>query len=188
MPTIFRHPASYSFERQVFVLKFLSIPLLVAYSLPAFAQTDPAAAFGAREGIEDVALSPDGKQLAFIVPGTGQSSALFVVPVDKSAPPRRVTGASGNPERLRYCYWVSNARLLCSIYVIQKAAGYVVDATRLVAVDAAGGNIKWVSKRDNENAFYYSTYGGSLVDLLPGQDGAVLVTRAIVPQQSRRCG
>ena len=166
------------------MLKFLTVAVLAAYSLPAAAQTDPAAAFGAREGIEDIALSPDGKQIAFIAPGTGQSSALFVVPVDKSAPPRRVTGASGSPERLRYCFWVSNARLLCSIYVIQKAAGYVVGATRLVAVDAAGGNIKLVSKRDNSNAFYYSTYGGSLVDLLPGQDGAVLVARSYVPQES----
>ena len=142
------------------------------------------AAFGAREGIEDIALSPDGKQIAFVAPGTGQSSALFVVPVDKSAPPRRVTGASGSPERLTGCWWVSNARLLCSIYVIQKAAGYVVAASRLVAVDAAGGNIKLVSKRDNGNAFYYSTYGGSLVDLLPGQDGSVLVARSYVPQES----
>jgi dipeptidyl aminopeptidase/acylaminoacyl peptidase len=157
---------------------------LAAVSAPAFSQSDMAAAFGAREGIEDISLSPDGKQIAFLAPGTGQSSALFVVPVDKSTPPRRVTGASGTPERLRYCWWVSNTRLLCSIYVIQKAAGYVVDATRLVAVDAAGGNIKLVSKRDNENAFYYSTYGGNLVDLLPGQDGAVLVARAYVPQQS----
>lgn len=156
--------------------------LLVA--TPAMAQVDPAAAFGAREGIEDIALSPDGKQVAFVAPGTGQSSALFVVPVDKSSPPRRVTGASGDPERLRYCYWVSNARLLCSIYVIQKAAGYVVAASRLFAVDAAGGNVKLVSKRDNSNAFYFATYGGGLVDLLPGQDGAVLIERAYVPQQS----
>ena len=156
--------------------------LLVA--TPAMAQVDPAAAFGARQGIEDIALSPDGKQVAFVTPGTGQSSALFVVPVDKSSPPYRVTGASGDPERLRYCYWVSNARLLCSICVIQKASGYVVAASRLFAVDAAGGNIKMVSKRDNSNAFYYSTYGGRLVDLLPGQDGAILSERAYVPQQS----
>jgi len=156
--------------------------LLVA--TPAMAQTDPAAAFGAREGIEDIALSPDGKQVAFVAPGTGQSSALFVVPVDKSRPPVRVTGASGNPERLRYCYWVSNARLLCSIYLVQKSSGYVVSASRMVAVDAAGGNIKLVSRRDSSNAFYFSTYGGGLVDLLPGQDGAVLVARAYVPEQS----
>ncbi len=166
------------------MLKFALVAALIVYSAPTLAQTDPAAAFGAREGIEDIALSPDGKQIAFLAPGPGQSSVLFVVPVDKSAPPRRVTGASGNPERLSYCWWVSNARLLCSIYVIQKAAGYVVSASRLVAVDAAGGNIKLVSKRDNANAFYYSTYGGNLVDLLPGQDGSVLVARAYVPQES----
>ncbi len=156
----------------------------VSLSTSALAQGDPAAAFGAREGIEDIALSPDGTQIAFIAPGTGQSSALYVVPVDKSAPPRRVTGASGNPERLTSCSWVSNARLLCSIYVIQKAAGYVAAASRLVAVDVAGGNIKLVSRRENASDFYYSTYGGGLVDLLPGQGGSVLVERSYVPQQS----
>ncbi len=166
------------------MLKFLGVAVLAACSTSTFAQTDPAAAFGAREGIEDIALSPDGTQIAFIAPGTGQSSALFVVPVDKSTPPKRVTGATGSPERLTGCYWVSNARLLCSIYVIQKAAGYVVAASRMVAVDSAGGNIKLVSKRDNANAFYYSTYGGNLVDLLPGQDGSVLVARSYVPQES----
>lgn len=160
------------------------VVVAVLTSSSVAAQTDPAAAFGAREGIEDIALSPDGKQIAFIAPGAGQSSALFVVPTDKTSVPRRVTGASGKPERLQYCYWVSNARLLCSIYVIQKAAGYVVAASRLVAVDAAGGNIKLVSQRDNSDAFYYMTYGGGLVDLLPGQDGYVLVERARVPQAS----
>lgn len=160
------------------------LALLAIAPTVASAAADPAAAFGARQGIEDIALSPDGKRIAFVAPGPGQSSALFVTPVDKSTPPMRVTGASGDPERLRYCWWVSNTRLLCSIYVIQRAAGYVVAASRLVAVDAAGGNIKLVSRRENVNDFYYSTYGGDLVDLLPGQDGAVLVARAYVPQKS----
>nr|MBA3897620.1 S9 family peptidase [Sphingomonadaceae bacterium] len=163
---------------------FAGALLLAAAAAPAHAAFDAPAAFGARQGIEDIALSPDGKQIAFVAPGTGQSSALFVVPADKSSAPRRITGASGNPERLLGCWWVSNARLLCSIYVIQRAAGYVVGATRMVAVDAAGGNIRLVSRRDNTDAFYYSTYGGSLVDLLPGQDGSVLVSRSYVPRES----
>ena len=148
------------------------------------ADFDAASAFGAREGIEDIALSPDGTQIAFTAPGAGQSSAIFVAPVDKSKPPVRIIGASGNPERLKGCWWVSNARLLCQIYVVQRAAGYVVGATRLFAVDSDGKNGKLVSRRDNENALYYATYGGGLVDLLPGQDGSVLVERAYVPQTS----
>lgn len=164
--------------------RFLALLALSVAAPAAAAPADPAAAFGARQGVEDIALSPDGKRIAFIAPGNGQSSALFVVPVDKSMPPVRITGASGDPERLLGCWWVSNARLLCSIYVIQRAAGYVVGASRLVAVDAAGGNIKLVSRRENVNDFYYSTYGGGLVDLLPGEDGSVLVSREYVPRQS----
>jgi dipeptidyl aminopeptidase/acylaminoacyl peptidase len=38
-----------------------------------------------------------------------------------------------------------------------------------------------VSRRDSGSAAYVATYGGDLVDLLPGQDGSVLVSRVYVP-------
>src|SRR5687768_10539593 len=76
----------------------------------------PEAAFGARESVQEASLSPDGRRLAFIAPTEGQGSALFTVPVDGSAPPQRALLATGNPERLRECGWVSNSRMACTVY------------------------------------------------------------------------
>jgi acetyl esterase/lipase len=172
-----------SFYRgQVFMLKFFGFVALATCSFPVLAQTDTAAAFGARDGIEDIALSPDGKQVAFVAPGSGQSSAIFVIPVDKSKSPVRVLGASGDPERLRGCWWVSNARLLCTVYSSVRSGGELIDASRLIAVDNDGSNGKMVSRRDSGSALYVARNGGNLVDLLPGQDGAVLVSRVYVPE------
>lgn len=64
---------------------------------------DLAAAFGAREAVREVSLSPDGKQIVFSAPLEGQGSGLYVVPVDGSEKPRRIAVASGAPERIGDC-------------------------------------------------------------------------------------
>lgn len=142
----------------------------------------PEKAFGARESVVSARLSPDGKTMAFLAPTTGAGNALFTVPVDGSSAPRRSLIASGDPERLSSCNWVASDRLVCTVYTTRDEAGYKVGMTRQIAVDAAGGNVKMVSQRDALNAWYFSAYGGSVLDYLPGQDGAVLMARWIVPE------
>lgn len=145
-------------------------------------QLPPEKAFGAREAVTSATLSPDGKMMAFLAPTAKQGNALFTVSVDGSASPARALTASGDPERLTRCNWVSNDRLVCTVYTLRDESGYLVGITRQVAVDATGGNVKVVSQRDAENAWYFSGYGGGVVDWLPGQDGAVLMARWQVPE------
>src|SRR6476661_2013182 len=85
-------------------------------------QLPPEKAFGAREAVWGAALSPDGKTMSFLAPTAGQGNALFTVPVDGSAPPRRALVASGDPERLSKCSWVSNDRLVCNVFTLRQAS------------------------------------------------------------------
>ncbi len=161
------------------------IALAIAASTTSIALAQavpPEKAFGARESVSVARLSPDGGTMAFVAPTTGAGNALFTVPVDGSAPPKRSLMASGDPERLVNCDWVSNDRLVCNVYTTRDESGYKVGLTRQIAVDAAGGNVKMVSQRDSLNAWYFNAYGGSVLDFLPGQDGAVLMARWIVPE------
>lgn len=50
------------------------------------AAADPAVAFGARENIEFVALSPDGRRVAYSVPIQVQGSRLYWVEVGTTQP------------------------------------------------------------------------------------------------------
>lgn len=95
---------------------------------------------------------------------------------------RRRLVASGDPERLSYCEWVSNARLICLVGMVLRDAGEPVNVSRLVAVNADGTELKLVSMRQGYNAERFSYFGGSLIDLLPGDDGAVLLGREYVPE------
>ncbi|MEO9131893.1 MAG: S9 family peptidase, partial [Sphingomonas sp.] len=79
------------------------------------APDDAAAKFGAREDIQQISLSPDGKTLAFIEPKAARGASVFVVSVDGGAP-QPILSSSGDPDRLSYCRWSTNTRLVCGIY------------------------------------------------------------------------
>ena len=169
------------------MLRKLLLVVGAAVLLPAAAPpADPAKAFGTRPSIMDIALSPSGGKLAFLSPGPGQSTILYTVDAKAGAAPRIALSADGNPERLSWCGWVSEARLVCSIYMVTDetgvAAGEVISATRLIGVDADGKNLKLLSRRSRPDDLYVSFGGGRIIDWLPGEDGAVLMGRQYVPE------
>ncbi|WBH17491.1 S9 family peptidase [Sphingomonas radiodurans] len=150
--------------------------LMIGAAVPAMlsAQTmPPEVAFGAREAVTSASLSPQGTRLAFLAPTKGQGNALYTVPVDGSTPPLRVMVASGDPERLGGCGWVSEARLLCRLVFLKnsriKSFGGI-SASRLIAADHDGRNLQVLTRPGAT-----SRYGGSVIDWLPGQNGQIMV-------------
>jgi dipeptidyl aminopeptidase/acylaminoacyl peptidase len=146
---------------------------------------DPAAAFGARESVLSVSLSPSGRQVAFISPGPGQTTFLYTVDAAGGGIPRRTLSADGKPERLHRCGWVSEVRLVCTIYMVGSSAavgGELVGVTRLIAIDTDGKNIKLLSRDVRPDDQYISFGGGSIIDWLPDSEGSVLMGRQYVPE------
>jgi dipeptidyl aminopeptidase/acylaminoacyl peptidase len=156
---------------------------LVSTPAPA-GPADPPVAFGAREAVLDVALSPSGRRVAFIAPGPGRSTLLYSVDVGSEAEPKLAMSADGKPERLSSCGWVSEQRLICTIYMVvdKVVPGQPLGATRLVAVDADGSNPKLLSRRAREYDLYVSFGGGEVIDWQPGAEGSVLMGRQYVPE------
>ena len=143
---------------------------------------DAAATFGARPSVSDVSLSPDGTNLAYIAPMRGQGSVLFTLALDKEPKPQVTLIAEGKPERLKSCGWVSNTRLVCTVYgVVDNASAGLLPATRIVAVDWNGKNYKVLSRKTNAFTRGLQLRGGEVIDALPEQDGTVLMTRAYLP-------
>ena len=132
------------------------------------AAVDPAVAFGARENIEFVALSPNGRRVAYSVPIQGQGSRLYWVEVGTTQP-HAITSADGSEQRITGCNWVSNERLLCSLYGVDRAAGFTVSGSRFVALDIDGSDVQII------NRGYRASWAGRVIDWLPGQDDQVLL-------------
>jgi dipeptidyl aminopeptidase/acylaminoacyl peptidase len=142
---------------------------------------DAAAAFGARPSISDLSLSPDGAGLVFVAPTTGQGSAVFTRSLGPGAKEQLALAANGKPDRLPGCDWVSDARLVCWIHGITHYEAQLVPFTRLVAADADGKNLLLLSTRDTEYTRGFQLFGGAVIDWLPDEDGAVLMSRNYVP-------
>ncbi len=148
--------------------------------------TDLATIFGEREMVQDASLSPDGKRLAFIKPMRGQGSVLMVVDlVPTPQTPRGVLKLDGDPNRMGGCRWIGNERLMCEVIASVKVIGDATYATRMVSVDAAGGEPKLLEFRKSGSGqqLGFALFGGDVIDWNPGEDGYVLMVRDYIPQE-----
>lgn len=114
---------------------------LLSTAAGAQSVSDEARAFGARPAVEDISLSPDGARVAFVAPAGGVASTLFTVPVAEDSAPSPALSVDGKPDRLSDCRFVTDSRLVCTVWGAVAAAGYSrpIDYSRLIATDAAGG-------------------------------------------------
>lgn len=166
--------------------RIITLLAVLSTCAPAMAEEsksfDAAAAFGARESVSGMTLSPDGKSVAFRAPMQGQGSALYTLSLAQGAKAKGALALGGNPERLGECSWVANDRLACYVYGNVKDPIYgVMPFSRLVAVNADGTNLKMLSRRDSFYGHGVQLRGGEIIDSLPAEDGAVLMTRNYVP-------
>ena len=150
--------------------------------LPANTPADPAAAFGARESIESIRISPDGARIAYVAPGGGQGSSLYIVDL-ASGESTVAASADGRTQRLGGCSWVSNDRLICTLFAVRRLEGVIVGATRLIALDSNGRNVEQLGEPDSFYQRYARLYGGDVIDWLPGENGSVLLGQTFIPEQ-----
>ena len=145
---------------------------------------DIAAAFGAREYVQQLSLSPDGRQVAMVVPSAGRGLRLEVVDLTGVAPPKVILASTGSPERLIGCRWSTNTRLVCQIYVVLKDAQNRLGFTRLIAINSDGGDLKVLSAQTNDRSLRMSQNGGVVVDWATDDaPGGILITRDYVPER-----
>jgi dipeptidyl aminopeptidase/acylaminoacyl peptidase len=162
-------------------VKIWIVAAALAATVPVSAshgQGDTAAAlFGARDGVIDISLSPDGKSIAIVRPMEGRGAALFVV--DLGAPELKpILTSTGDPDHLSHCSWSSNTRLICGVRMIQLFDGKQYYFTRLVALNSDGSNVRQLSAREKGAETSVALGGGNVIDwVADGEPGTVLLAR-----------
>ena len=150
----------------------------------AGATSEAAARFGAREEVQQISLSPDGRTVAFLQPSGARGTALFVVSVDGGTP-KAITRSDGEPDQLRHCRWSTNARLVCSVYAVTQSGEGLLGITRLFSMDSDGKNLKMLSAADSSRALGLALGGGDVIDWLGDEaGGSVLMARTYVPERT----
>lgn len=149
------------------------------------AEPDAAAMFGAREAVQNISLSPDGKFVAYVVPARGRGSAVLVSDVVDGGEPKLVMSVQEQGTRITDCSWSAVARIVCTIFAASDTGGQRLTFTRLVAVNRDGTQLKMISSRESQTALGVMQNGGTIIDWTAGRgDGSVLITHAYVPEFS----
>lgn len=146
--------------------------------------TDLAAAFGAREGIEQIHLAPSGQQVVYLTPGPG-AGTMVVVQALGATEARVVLRTNGNPERLSWCRFVTEDRLVCQVNVLVEDGNNIIPFARLLSIGTDGTDMKMLGERQSFFDAYLRQFDGEIIDWLPGENGFVLMSRSFVPEVGR---
>lgn len=172
-------------------LRVAAIALALALSCHAapVGAADPglvadAAAFGVRESATSVGLSPDGTMVVYVAPARGGGAVGFTADIATGQSTAFLKSGSGG-EKLRWCAFVTNQRLICRYTGIVSDTGFLIGYSRLIAVNRDGSGLKQLG----QNSSFYDAglrqYDGEIIDWLPGDDGSVLMARDYVPEINR---
>ncbi len=137
--------------------------------------------FGYRESVLDISLSPSGTKIAYIAAGPGHSEILNFIDLAGDAVPRPLIANSEVNTDLDWCEWATETRMVCQF---SGMAGdkVLVPYDRLFGIDADGGNVMELSKRDSSTAVRSAQSGGDVLALDVGGDpGQIVMSRQYVP-------
>lgn len=143
---------------------------------------EDAAAFGARESVWAADISPDGSSIVYLAPAAnGGAAALTANLATRQIKPFLSTGSA--TEKLSWCAFVSNERLICRFGRIVADPMGLVGFSRLVALNRDGSNARTLGQAESFYDAGLRQHGGEVIDWLPGQDGDVLMAREYVPEE-----
>jgi len=151
---------------------------------PAHSLAEDAAAFGARESISSIDLSPSGNSLVFISPALGTDTVALSADVGGTAA-KPFLHAGNQGEQLSWCTFVTDDRLICRYRGMGTYEGILAPYSRLIAVSRDGSKVEQLGQRPS---FYDSglrQFDASVLDWLPGQKAQVLLARNFVPEEGR---
>lgn len=140
------------------------------------------ALFGVRETVQQIDLSPDGKRVVYITPGPGRSTFALVATIGSGTEPTRAFAVDGNPDRLAWCNFADNERLVCRAFGVVSMDGVRVPYSRLFAVDVDGKNFVELGQKSSSYDTRLRQFDGDVLDWLQGEQGAVLMAREYIPE------
>jgi dipeptidyl aminopeptidase/acylaminoacyl peptidase len=141
-------------------------------------------AFGIRESATAVGLSPDGTKIVYVAPAKGGGAVGFTADIASGqTTPFLRSGTRG--EKLRWCAFVTNDRLICRYTGISTDTGFLIGYGRLIAINRDASDIKELGQRSSFYDEGLRQYDGDIIDWLPGGDGSVLMARDYVPEIHR---
>ena len=164
--------------------RLLAGTALLVVATAAQATSDAARRFGAREDVQQISLSPDGKRVAIVSATPGRGMALMIASPD-SGDIQTILRSSGDPDQVVGCNWATSDRLTCRINMLVDDGVVKTTYSRIIAVDADGKNIKLLESHTSSRSLGVAQNTGSVIDWEASEnDASVLMTQVYIPENN----
>ncbi|AXB76797.1 S9 family peptidase [Novosphingobium sp. P6W] len=160
----------------------LAIALWCAGAANAEDAAQVAAAFGEREAVSDISLSPGGTMIAFVQPYKGRGDVVTLVDFAKGGQARPILTVTRPGERVGHCSWPTDDQLICIIGITSNATGQIVRFNRQIVIGVDGSPAKILTPSETNRALGFTWYGGDVIDWQGKNPGEVLMLRQFVPE------
>jgi dipeptidyl aminopeptidase/acylaminoacyl peptidase len=144
------------------------------WSLCGHSAPDPLAeAFGRLPAMYGARLSPDGQFVSYLSTEGVALPVLFVT--DEQGKVTPVLASKAGDFDIYWCGWANAERLLCGFYGINRRRSVLYPATRLVAVNRDGGNMRVLLQQRQQRRGQFAQFQDDIVDWLPDDPEHVLI-------------
>lgn len=142
---------------------------------------EDAKAFGGREYLRTMDISPTGQRIVMLISGPGASTIVSSVDLG-TGKIAHVADTDGKPEKLYWCGFAGENDLVCQYGGLDKVGDDLVGFSRLITMGADGSNLRQLGQKESSRDAYVRQSDGVVIDWLPGQQGQVLMARSYIPE------
>ena len=169
-----------------FRVRLSAFAVLLTCTAAATAAVDPklasdAQAFGAREIVEDVAISPSGSKALMLSAGPGSVTYLQVADLNTGIV-KTLTNSDGRKDKLYWCQFAGDDNIVCAFGGVQPYNNLLTRYEKLVALRADGSAFRALGQQAKATDSYLRQTDGDVIDWLPDQDGTILMSRLYIPE------
>ncbi|WP_284125313.1 alpha/beta hydrolase family protein [Parerythrobacter aestuarii] len=160
----------------------------VLSAAPAVGQTlaEDAAAFGARQSVAEISISPSGDKILYIQPGNQSDETIYVVDLASGGAPKGIITMNEATARLSWCQWATDERIVCEIFGTADAGGLLLSFTRVISIAADGSDTEMLTPTQTYKTMGVLQDGGDVIALeANGNPGEVLMTKRYIKEDSR---
>jgi dipeptidyl aminopeptidase/acylaminoacyl peptidase len=148
---------------------------------PAHSLAEDAKAFGTRQLLRQVDISPSGKKVVMLSSGPGATvnAKVIDVPTGKTTP---LINSDGTSIKLYSCSFAGEEHVVCRYGGLDRDAGDIVGFSRMFVVNADGTNLRKVGQQESDRAAHGLQRDADVIDWMPRAEGKLLMQRQYVPE------
>ncbi len=140
-----------------------------------------ATAFGTRENVQSMKISPSGTKVVMLMSGPNSLTVVQLVDL-ATGQMTNLTSSNGRPEYLRWCDFAGETKLVCEHTSVEPIDGSMTGFSRLFTIGVDGQGMKPLGQQGTSRDRFLRQSDGDVIDWVSADEGKILFQRVYIPE------